>query len=168
MVMVGRRKKAWRRGTTAVETAIVFPLLLLLTLGAMRYGWLFLKAQQITNAARVAVRVAVRPGATTTDVEAYINALFGPDRANITGHTVSFYRTELDSATGLPLTDPNGNLELTPITDLYQDLGVPITVRITVPCANVDIMRVNMFTKLDPNNGDWDLGAAATMAKEGT
>jgi Flp pilus assembly protein TadG len=47
-----------RRGTAVVEGAIVFPLLLLLTLGAIEYGWLFYNIQQITNAARQGARTA--------------------------------------------------------------------------------------------------------------
>jgi len=155
------RKKAWRRGTTAVETAIVFPLLLLVTLGAIHYGWLFLKAQQITNAARIAVRMAIRPDVTIANVEAAIDSLFSPANANISGYTVYFFRTEVDSTTGLPLTDANGNPTLTPIGDLVQDMGVPITVRISVPRANVDFMNTGLLPTPD------ELRASATMAKEG-
>ena len=161
MDLVRMRKKAWRRGTTAVETAIVFPLLLLVTLGAIHYGWLFLKAQQITNAARMAVRMASLPDATIAQVEAAIDSLFTPDRANITGHAVSFYRTEVDPDTGEPLTDAGGNPILTAIGSLAQGSGVPITVRITVPRASVDIMNASLFPT--PAN----LTASATMAKEG-
>jgi Flp pilus assembly protein TadG len=48
----------YRRGTMVVEAAIVFPVLLLLTLGAIEYGWLFYNIQQITNAARQGARTA--------------------------------------------------------------------------------------------------------------
>ncbi len=161
MAMVGRRKKVWRRGTTAVETAIVFPLLLLVTLGAIHYGWLFLKAQQITNAARIGVRMAIRPDVTVTDVQATIDSLFSPANANISGYTLSFFRSEVDAVTGLPLTDPNGNPTLTPIGDLVQDMGVPITVRISVPRVNVDFMNSAMLPTPD------NLVASVTMAKEG-
>ncbi len=61
--MIKRREKTRSRGTAIVEAAVVLPLLLLLTLGAIEYGWLFLKAQQITNAARHGARVRVRPAA---------------------------------------------------------------------------------------------------------
>ena len=47
--------------------ALVLPILLLLSLGALRYGWLFLKAQEITNATRYGARVAIRPNATIED-----------------------------------------------------------------------------------------------------
>jgi hypothetical protein len=57
-----------------VEAAIVFPLLLLLTLGAIEYGWLFLNLHQITNAARQGARTAAVFGATDIDGENAISA----------------------------------------------------------------------------------------------
>lgn len=42
-------KNTSRRGTMVVETAIILPLLLLLTFGGLKYGWLFIKWQQINN-----------------------------------------------------------------------------------------------------------------------
>jgi Flp pilus assembly protein TadG len=47
----------WKRGTTMVEMAILLPLLLMLTLGAIEYGWLFSTIQRVTNAARQGARV---------------------------------------------------------------------------------------------------------------
>ena len=40
---------------------IVGVVMLLFTFGAIKYGWLFLKAQQITNAARQGARMATLP-----------------------------------------------------------------------------------------------------------
>jgi len=145
-----------RRGAATVEMAIVLPLLLMLTLGGIRYGWLFLKAQQITNAARYATRIAVRDNATVDEVVGAIDALFDPNRANISGHTVTFYRTDIDV---------NGVDVLTEIEDVYVAVGVPITVKITVPHENVDIMIVPLLGELEPD--DWSLGASTTMTKEG-
>ena len=39
------------------EAAIVFTLLLMVTLGAFQYGWLFLCAQRVTNATRQGARM---------------------------------------------------------------------------------------------------------------
>ncbi len=58
-----------------VEMAIVLVLLLMLTLGAIEYGWLFLTMQRITNAARQGARVAAPLGATDTDGEAVMTTL---------------------------------------------------------------------------------------------
>ena len=58
-----------------VEMAIVLVLLLMLTLGAIEYGWLFLTMQRITNAARQGARVAAPLGATDPDGEAVMRTL---------------------------------------------------------------------------------------------
>ena len=71
-----KASKSRFKGTAIVETALVLPILLWCTLGVIQYSWLFLKAQQITNAARSGARAAVRYGATTGDVTlAVTNAL---------------------------------------------------------------------------------------------
>jgi Flp pilus assembly protein TadG len=140
MDMVRKRKKAWRRGTTAVEAAIVFPLLLLVTLGAIQYGWLFLKAQQITNAARAGARIAILPDVTVIgDVEPAISSLMTAAGMGASGYTVT----------------------VTPGNPASLGPGQAVTVRITVPGANIDIMGTGLLPT--PAN----LTAAVTMAKEG-
>jgi len=57
-----------RKGATTVEMAVALPLLLGLTFGLIEYGWMFLKVQQITGAARVGARVAILPDATDAHV----------------------------------------------------------------------------------------------------
>src|SRR5205814_7116285 len=60
-----RRIARGRRDAAAlVEMAIAMPLLCMLTLGLIEYGWVFLRVSQINQAARHGVRVAVRPDAT--------------------------------------------------------------------------------------------------------
>jgi Flp pilus assembly protein TadG len=61
-----------RRGLALVEAALVLPLLLLLLLGLMEYGWIFLRTQQITHAARHGARIGATVDATNDDV---INAI---------------------------------------------------------------------------------------------
>jgi len=53
----------------------VLPVLLLLTLGAIEYGWLFLNVQWITNAARQGARIAAPAGATAQNGIDAIDAL---------------------------------------------------------------------------------------------
>ena len=102
-----------------VEAAIVFPLVLLLTLGVIEYGWLFLKAQEITNATRHGARIAVRPDATPADVIAEIDSLM--------------------SAAGLA--DSGYQTELTPLDISVLTPGEVLNVRITVPCENVALIN---------------------------
>lgn len=138
-----RRLKKNRRGVTVVETALVLPLLLLLTMGAVRYGWLFLKTQQITNATRMGARTAVLPDATVAGVQANILVLMTAAGMGASGYSVT----------------------MTPADITSLEVGDSLTVRITVPAANIGVMRVPLFTDLEPAN--WNLGAEVTMAKEG-
>jgi Flp pilus assembly protein TadG len=138
-----RRLRKNRRGIATVEMALVLPLLLLVTMGAIRYGWLFLKAQQITNATRMGARRAVLPDATNPSVLAAINALMTAGGMGASGYSVT----------------------MTPADITSLEVGDSLTVRITVPCANIDVMHVPLFTDLEP--ASWNLGAEVTMAKEG-
>lgn len=140
MVNVRMRKENRSRGAAAVEAAIVLPVILMVTFGAIKYGWLFLKAQQITNAARNGARIAVLPDMDNTDdgeVERSIMDLL--NKANITVNT--------------------SEIEITPV-----DIGgkPAFNVYITIPSARVDILL--NFPWL-PNWGNID--ASVTMAAEG-
>ncbi len=86
MIRMIKKKRAWARGATLVEMAVVFPLLLMVTLGAIKYGWLFLKAQQMTNAARTAARLAILPDADAGEVSTAITNLLAG--AGITTYTL--------------------------------------------------------------------------------
>jgi Flp pilus assembly protein TadG len=57
-----------------VEAALVMPLLLLLIMGLLEFGWVFLRTQHITHAARHGARVGANADATTTDVETVVQA----------------------------------------------------------------------------------------------
>jgi Flp pilus assembly protein TadG len=71
----GRNRR--QRGTTIVEAAIVLTLLMLVTLGAIEYGWMFVNLQRFKNAARQGARVAAASGATDADGEQKITDLLG-------------------------------------------------------------------------------------------
>lgn len=131
------KRSFFRAGTTTVEAAIVLPLLLLVTFGALKYGWLFLKSQQITNATRQAARLAIRPGPRAGQVTTDITTQM--DVANISGYTVT----------------------LTP-GDANPAVGSQVTVTISVPIGNVDILPLPGFIPAPTS-----LGATVTMSKEG-
>jgi len=138
--MVRTKKQTRYRGLAAVEVALVFPLLLLLTLGGIRYGWLFLKAQQITNAARHGARIAILPGVTVNDdVLPAIQSLMESAGINSGDYSVTISPADFPSAA----------------------VGDTVTIQVTVPCANIDIMDVPLLPSFE------NLGASVTMAKEG-
>ncbi|MHC4638242.1 MAG: TadE/TadG family type IV pilus assembly protein [Planctomycetota bacterium] len=132
-----RPQKMRYRGAATIEAAIVFPLLILLTFGIIEYGWMFLKAHQITNATRHGCRIAIRANATNAEVMSSINSLL--DTANITGSQVAI---------------TPGDLSLVA-------MGETIEVSVTVPWANIAIMDMPFLPK--PAN----IHAFTTMAKEG-
>jgi Flp pilus assembly protein TadG len=61
-------------GSELIEMAIVLPLLLLLIMGIIDFGFLFQRYVVLTNAAAEGARVASLPGYTSADVTARVNA----------------------------------------------------------------------------------------------
>jgi Flp pilus assembly protein TadG len=61
-----------RRGAALVEAALVLPLVLLLTFGIIEYGWMFLKAHQISLAAHDGARAGSLAFGTAADVAASV------------------------------------------------------------------------------------------------
>ncbi len=142
-----RLRKSSRTGTTIVEAAFVLPLLLLIVLGVIEYGWLFFNVQQITNAARQGARVAALPDVSPAQAEAVI--------------------TELLQRAGLDRYSPT--VEVGPDPEGIVIEGYPtraaVRVRIMVPTADLRIVNMNAFCAgLEPET----IGATVTMAKEGT
>jgi Flp pilus assembly protein TadG len=113
--MMQRNNRDRCRGAALVEMAIVVPVLLILTLGLIEYGWAFLRASQINMAARHGVRTAVRPAATDTDVTNAVAWMMQQAGLQNSGYTMT--HSDLNVATGQPVTvqiDVNyGNLTLT-------------------------------------------------------
>jgi Flp pilus assembly protein TadG len=96
----GSRRR--RAGAALVELAIVMPILCLLTLGLMEYGWVFLKVSQLNQAARHGVRTAVRPAATTTDVQNAVGAMMTQAGIKAADYTLTY--TNIAVAVGQPVT----------------------------------------------------------------
>jgi Flp pilus assembly protein TadG len=134
-------------GTTIVEAAFVLPLLLLVVLGIIEYGWLFFNVQQITNAARQGARVAILPDVTPAQAEAVI--------------------AEILQRAGLDRYSPT--VEVGPDPEGIVIPGYPtrtaVRVRITVPTAALRIVNMNAFA---PGLEPLTIGATVTMAREGT
>lgn len=64
---VGRLRS--ERGAELIEFALIFPLLLLVMLGIVDFGFMFQRYEVLTNATREGARIAVLPGYTTADVK---------------------------------------------------------------------------------------------------
>ena len=105
------------RGTSTLETALVLPLLLILTFGIIEYGWMFLKAHQITGTVRQAARMAMLPDATNASVTAQINSVMSASGLTPGSYTITFSPADIATA----------------------QVGQNVSVSIHVPYANVGI-----------------------------
>jgi len=120
-----------------VEFAIVLPLLCLLLFGMIEYGWVFFKASQLNQAARMGSRVAVRPAATETEVQNAIAAIMDGARLGSSGYKAT-------------------------IGDLSVDVGQPVEVRVDVNYKdNIDLLGLPIMPIPVQIHG------RAVMAKEG-
>lgn len=140
--MVRTNKHTRYRGLEAVESAIIFPVLLLFVMGGIRFGWLFLQDQYITNAARHGARMAILPGKTTAEVEQMIIEILDDDGITITADDIDFEPDDISSVGS----------------------GDTLTVTVTVDVNSIDIITIPVLTERE---GDWAIGASVTMAKEG-
>lgn len=130
-----------RRGISVVEMSLVLPLLLMITLGGMEYGWLFLKAEQITNAARNGARFAATA---TVKSPAEVTAAGSP---TVTALTQS----------GIPVSSGT----ITVPTGVTPGAGKPVTVVVTVPYSDIKLTGFSLLPVPD------QLSSSVTMYKEG-
>jgi Flp pilus assembly protein TadG len=127
------------RGSQMVEFAIILPVLALLVFGIIQYGWIFFKASQLNQAARMGSRIAVRPAATEDEVRDAITAVMDGARLGSTGYTVS-------------------------ISDLTVDVGQPVEIQIDVNYKDndkIDLLAMPLLPRPETLHG------RAVMAKEG-
>ena len=80
------RRARCEKGSQLIEFSLVFPLLLLVMLGIIDFGFLFQRYEVVTNAAREGARIAVLPGYAQADVEARVNQYL--TAAGVTGTPV--------------------------------------------------------------------------------
>jgi Flp pilus assembly protein TadG len=124
-----RPRHSRRRGGAAlVELAIVMPILCLLTLGLMEYGWVFLKVSQVNQAARQGVRTAVRPDATTENVKAAVAAMMLQAGIKSADYTLTY-------------------------TDIAVNVGQPVTVHVSVNYNKITLTGTGLVPLPDKIQG---------------
>jgi Flp pilus assembly protein TadG len=127
------------RGISIIEMALVMPLVLMLLMGILEYGWMFWKNQEINNAARQGARVAVIEGATNDQVTSEIDTIMANVGLGSSGYTI----------------------EISPDDVFITDPGTLVTVTVTVPYANITLTGVPFLPVPD------DLDGETSMVKEG-
>ena len=142
-----RRARHWKgdQGAELIEFAFVFPLLVVVVLGIVDFGFLFQRYEVITNAAREGVRVAVRPGTTQTEMEAIVT-------------------TYIQSA-GLATTATNPVILLIPTTLTSGPDTWPATI-VDVTYTHDYVFVGNVLSLVGGSLGTVNLQARATMRDE--
>ena len=123
-----------------MELAIVAPVLVLLIFGVIEYSWMFLKAGDLSSAAREGARYAVTPYVTSTS---QLTAMDSP-LVRVLGNAKIPMSAVTVTCIGLTYDTPTGQ---------------PITVSVSVPYSTVKLVG------LVP--GPTNLAASVTMLKEG-
>lgn len=94
----GRRHQ--RSGIAAVEMAVISPVLILILMGIIEFGWLFFFKQSMTTASRVAARYATLPAATDASIEAKVDDVM--NSMGLTKAKYSYVVALTRSGTGQP------------------------------------------------------------------
>jgi Flp pilus assembly protein TadG len=132
------------RGAELIEFAMIFPVLLLVMLGIVDFGFMFQRYEVLTNAAREGARMAVLPGYATPDVEARVRSYVttGGVPTRVGNPTVAVLSCSIPVAAGAPLTAKRVTVSYThsylfvaPIAAMFGDRTA------SIPLTAVAIMR---------------------------
>lgn len=148
MNTLGRQVKS-ERGAELIEFALILPLLLLIMLAIVDFGFMFQRYEVLTNAAREGARIAVLPGYTTADVQARVCAYLQTGGVPATGcpnpsnPTIVVTNQSIPMPAGAALTAKKVAVTFThtymfvgPIAGLFSG-----TFTTTFPITSVAIMR---------------------------
>jgi Flp pilus assembly protein TadG len=104
-----------KRGLAILEMALILPLLFLLVMGVIEYGWLFFKNQQVAAAARTACRFGITAPATTAETLAMCDTLMTQAQLGSSGYTKTSTPCEVLAGTfvTVTITVPYSNIKLT-------------------------------------------------------
>jgi len=141
-----RRYRRSQRGAELIEFALTFPILLLIALGLVDFGFMFQQYEVLTNAAREGARIAVLPDYSSADAEArvdqYISSSFlsgdGTVTTAVTPGTVDIGGVTMSTRT-VTVTYPHEYLFLGGIAGYFgstfgtQTLTASSTMRVEAP-----------------------------------
>jgi len=141
----GRKVLAEERGAALVEFALVLPMLLVVIVGIVDFGFVFQRYEVITNAAREGARLASLPAYEQDDVKAHVRAYV---------------------ASGLSLSDTSAVMPVSGSPEGVVVTYPALTISgVDVPTAVVTVNYQHEFLLLGPMlsliNGNW--GGAITL-----
>jgi Flp pilus assembly protein TadG len=141
-------RRAGERGQALIETAVVLPLILLVSVGIFEFGRAYQTYEVLTNAAREGARVSIIPNTTSDDVQARVLAYLQAGQiANASQATVSVNQSAsisigatTASASVVSVSYPFSFMVLNPVANLVVNgtlLGAaPITLAASAQMRN--------------------------------
>ena len=106
-----------RRGATAVEMAIIAPVLLAILFAIIEFGWYFMARQMVHNAASEGVRLAILPGWNAADIETAVRARLAETLGSVASTNAEFELTKDDG--------PTSPCAAVTVRVLTQDIALP-------------------------------------------
>ena len=146
MKIITRMRKG-ERGSALIEAALTLPLLLLVSVGIFEFGRVFQTWQVLTNAAREGARLAVLPGAVSSDVQTRVRQYLQDGQlGGYSGATIDINRAATinvgagtASASIVTVNYPFNFMVLNPVARLVvsnSTLGAPITISAAAEMRN--------------------------------
>lgn len=134
------RRVTSERGAELIEFALVFPILLMVVLGIVDFGFLFQRMEVVTNAAREGARIAVLPGYLEADV-----------RARVQNYVTSG---------GVPTTSGNPDINIDMAYSIPMPSGTPMTGK------RVEVVYTHQYIFIGPIAG-WFGGSFTSVPVTG-
>lgn len=127
------------KGTSAVEFALVLPVLILFILGIIQFGFIFFHWLSITHAAREGARWASleNPDGTVTQQ--------GTTRYKVWQATSSLNPRLANSDIAIAVLNPDGTVRENPADPTIEDAGNPVTVTVTYDSPIIAPLMKNIF-----------------------
>lgn len=134
------------RGAELIEFALTLPLLLLVVVGIIDFGFLFQRMEVVTNAAREGARIAILPMYATADAQA---------------RACNFVQTGGVPITGACPTPTNPTITVTDVT-------VPIAGGATMPAKRVEVNYTHNYMFIGPFAAWFGGGGFTSVPLRGT
>lgn len=113
----GGPRRTARGGGVVLEAILVLPMLLMLSFGAVEYGWAFYIKHLMASATYAGARAAIATGSTNANVQSAVNAALTASNVNAAQFTLTTSPTSVATAT-------TGTLVTVTVTATWSNVGV--------------------------------------------
>jgi hypothetical protein len=131
------------RGASTMQMALILPVLLMLTFGAVDFGYYFFVKNTLVGAAQAGVRAAVPQAAANADVTTAVNSIMQAAGISSTKYTISVFPSNITTAS------PQSKIKVT-VSTTWGQVGFNM---LSIPYAGISQSK--------------PISGSASMIKEG-